>query len=82
MPHEGKTTDQIRAMMEHPPGARKLNEDGTWAWVKSPLATLENVEVAIKEDPVIAAAVTWDELRQCICWNGEPVTDAFVTQLT
>lgn len=82
MQQPGKTTDQIREMMEHPPGARKINEDGSKTWVKSPMATLENVEVAIKEDPVISAAVTWDELRQCICWDGEPVTDAFVTQLT
>jgi predicted P-loop ATPase len=82
MQRESRNVDEIRALMEHPPGARKINEDGSKTWVKSPLPTLENIEVAIKEDPVISAAVSYDELRHCLCWNGEPLTDAFVTHLT
>jgi predicted P-loop ATPase len=81
MPQDDSMIEKIRSMMEHPPGARKLDDGGQLRWVKRPLPAAMNVETAIINDEEWVNTLQYDELQRGLTWDGKLMTDADVVGL-
>lgn len=72
---------RVRRLLEYPPNAQKVNEEGETRYVKAPVSSLLNLQIILGNDSDYYKHLGYNEFTGETTWRGEPFTDHLETAI-
>lgn len=73
--------ERIRRQLEYPPGARRIEEDGSVTYTKAPLSSVVNLQIILGQDGDFYPHLGYNEFTGETTWAGEPFSDHLETAI-
>ena len=72
---------RVRKLLNHPPGAKRVAEDGSITYVKPPLSTILNLQILLENDGEFQRRLSYNAFTHEVLWDGAPIEDHTETEL-